>query len=155
MNMNNPRFHHYLFAHRILPRFAFSLGMDFYQVLKEQKVFFLQRLWTLAAKGIGPGDHLPFSGFKIYFVKSPPFMGAVIVLPEPKNITEAHMVLFVTRMDRKYTGKKPSKSRYFTLEYGKDSKNTILCEWAGGRHFIYGTGPAAKVKDFWEAAIRI
>src|SRR5271157_4271845 len=154
-SQNDPRFHHYLFAHRILPHYAFLLGEEFFQVLKEQKDNFLQWLWTLTAKDLDTGDHLPFSGFKIYFVKTPPFMGAVIVLPEPKNTSEAHMVLFVSPMEIKYDEKAQQKYRYFTLEYGKDNRNTVLCELTGGHYVVYGTGPSVNIRKFWEATLGI
>jgi hypothetical protein len=154
-SQTSPRFHHYLFAHRFLPHYAFLPGVDIFHVLEEQKENILKQLWAIAAEHVDLNECLPFSGFKIYFVKSPPFMGAVIVLPEPKNITEAHMVLFVRRRDRKLAGKKPSRCRYFTLEYGKNNKDTVLGEWTSRRHTNYGTGPNPTVRDFWEAIIGI
>lgn len=149
------RLHHYLFAHRVLPQYAFLPGVDIFQVLEEQKENILKQLWALAAKYVDLDECLPFAGFKIYFVKSTPFMGAIIVLPEPKKITEAHMVLFVRRICKKRAGKKPSKCRYFTLEYGKNDKDTVLGEWTGRQHMNYGTGPDPKIRNFWEAAVNL
>lgn len=150
-SQNRPRFHHYLFAHRVLPQYAFLPDVDIFHVLEEQKELFLKKIWALSAEYVDLRECLPFYGFKIYFVKTRPFMGAVIVLPEPKNITEAHMVLFVSRMDRK----QPSMVRYFTLEFGKDRKNTILCELTGGQYVVYGTGPSVNIRKFWEATLGI
>jgi len=150
-----PRFHHYLFAHRILPHFAFLEGVDIFQTLENEKEKCLRQLWNLASEEVDKAACLPFSGFKIYFVKTLPHVGAVIVLPEPKNMSEAHMVLFVKQVEEKYTGTLPPKYRYFTLEYGKDSSNTILCELSGGQYVIYGAGPSVDIRKFWAAALGI
>jgi hypothetical protein len=149
----SPRFHHYIFAHRVLPQFASLVCMNIFDDLERQKEILLKQLWALAAENVELKDCLPFSGFKIYFVKTPPYMGAVIVMPTAKNISEAHMALFVQGMES--AGDISPQYRYFTLEYGKNDKSTILCELVGAHFVVYGAGPAVDIRKFWEAALGI
>lgn len=82
------------------------------------------------------------------------FPGVVIVLPEPKEMAEAHMVALIVPMDLS-SDEEPdfdaAQGRYFTLEKGFSLSNTprtVLAEWDATTHSNYGDGPAPNVEAF-------
>lgn len=86
---------------------------------------------------------------------------AVITMPPPVAVTEAHFATVVfrpeTRRFRPGTG--PARLRYYTLElccdHATDSKPTQLCEWAGPSHFNHGVSPQPDVQSLLAAIERV
>lgn len=140
-----PRRQHYDFAHRILPKLIAESPDRVLDILAgEQGDSFLEQMWKHASEAV-PEDqriaerparhvrHLPLGR-----------MAVVIALPTPLAVTEAHFVAVVAAA--------PKSVRYFTLELGVDYPNeeprTVFCEWTGGSHMNFGSGPAAELGAF-------
>src|SRR5262245_54813888 len=93
-----PRLHHYLFAHRTLPLLYLPNAEKFLNLLKQEGVDFLIYLWDAVGSGLQPSDLLPPTGLKIKIRQNPQGDSiAVITLPTAERSPEAHFVALVHR----------------------------------------------------------
>jgi hypothetical protein len=155
-----PRPHHYLFAHRVLPGRLWHNPSWFLECLYgENALGFLLTRWGEAALELDDSEFLPpGDNFRCDLCDvAGGYRAAVVSLPEPKFVTEAHMVAVVFRpRQRRFLFLRTAPVlRYFTLEHGvcDDMKTprTVLCEWTQDAHLNRGTGPPADPKAFISA----
>ncbi|MEO8704625.1 MAG: hypothetical protein ABI867_31510 [Kofleriaceae bacterium] len=95
---------------------------------RKEKAFFAS-VWTQAHV-----EHDP----KIVTESRDPYQIAVMSLPQPKEMGEAHFVAWVTKKSD------PQYSRYFLLEHdyvlAKQANRTVLTERHGKEHIKHGDG---------------
>lgn len=105
----------------------------------------------------GAEYELPVDDLTVHKVRAGRCPCAVIEMPVPRAIAEAHFVAAVLLTDWHPPEPVPDvvDMRYFTLERGTridGSPRTVLCEWsAEGTHINYGDGPEANVEAFTRA----
>jgi len=141
---------HYYFAHRFLPELAARNARELVDDLShEQAAEFLGKLWLLCARGFESERHskIPSTGLKSVPVRiDDAHFGAVVQLPKPKRMAEAHFVAIIINDNQT-----ADEHRFFTLEFGLDvdgSKRTVLGQWANDTHYNFGDGPAPQVDLF-------
>jgi hypothetical protein len=130
------RFHHYLFAHRLLPLAVFSDPEHFEKKLEADGMQFLRFLWDTAAADEAVDIVLDAEGLDFEIHATPYGKVVEVRMPEPAAPPEAHTVMVVLA----------SSPRVFTLERSVDPESgnpsTMLCEWdRNGQHLNHGQGP--------------
>ena len=119
----------YALAHVFLPNLVKLKGATtvISAVERKEKVFFDQ-VWNQAHVTHDPN---------LASVIRDPYRIAVIDLPAPKEMGEAHLVGIVIKKNDSYV-------RYFTLEHdyvlAKKANRTVLCERDGQKHIKHGDG---------------
>lgn len=122
----------YALAHVFLPNLTKLQGPNTVvsAVERNNKAFF-EQVWAQAQV-----QHVP----NIFFLNRAPYRVAVIELPTPRDLGDAHMVSVITRTTDGWFWK------YFTLEHDyvlqTQSFRTMLCERDGAKHRKLGPGPA-------------
>ena len=140
---DQPRPHHYAFAHRELPRACREFGADLVAAA-EAGTLDLVRVWRGVGEGFPPEDRLPPDGLW-WRHRETPLGGAVLVgLPAPQRAAEAYYVLLLP-------------PRAATLELGWDVVNdrwyTVLGAWDDTRHLNFGGGPDPDPDTFVQEAV--
>lgn len=134
---------HYNFAHSVLVDFFCRDAKRLWEMLTAANADDgIYRIWTLAGHGIMSVDP---AGLRRSHERLKTGEAVIIKLPEPKSVTEAHVVALVHMPERKnlFGKTQPESFRYFTLEQGVDNKNIegllVFCEWlSDGTHIHYG-----------------
>jgi hypothetical protein len=160
--LNQPREHHTLFAHQVLPAAFYSAPDRFMALLTEQGHNLLRLWWQRVAEYLEETDWLSAHG--LGYRLRPLGDNASLVLitfPPPQNITEAYFAALVYRpaqLKNSLWHSAPAYTRYFTLEIGLDPAGhprPILGEWlATGRRLDHGDGPPPEAELFIEAVRR-
>jgi hypothetical protein len=119
-------------AHVFLPNLTKLQGPNtFVSAVERNNKDFFEPAWSQAQL-----THVP----DILFLHRAPYRIAVVELPAPRDLGDAHMVAVVTRTTDGWFWK------YFTLEqdYVLASRTfrTMLCEREGAKHRKIGPGPA-------------
>jgi hypothetical protein len=148
----------YAFAHFALRFVALSEPLKFLAIMvSPDATNFIDSLMKDVEEQCGKPTTFPASSVKIHAVRVNDYPCAVIELPEPKEIAEAHMVAIVVPLDMS-ADKPPEpdsvKARFFTLEKGVSFSNeprTVLAEWDTESHSNYGSGPPVDVSAFVSA----
>ena len=148
--------HHYIFAHRVLPRLTLAkgegniLGLLFSSQAREV----LLELWSHIGEDLEESERLEAEGLDIQIEHFPGRrLVALITLPHPRGMVEAFYVSIVVDPPGKrfFFLKKPPRVRYFTLENSFNIEDgtprTIFCSWVidkkgDSNHLNYGDGPA-------------
>lgn len=143
MTDDQPRAHHYAFAHRELPRACREFGADLVAAAAAGTLD-LVRVWNGVGDALRPDDRLPPDGLW-WRHRDTPLGGAVLVgLPAPQRAAEAYYLLLLP-------------PRTATLELGWDVGGggwyTVLGAWDVERHLNFGAGPAPDPEAFVEAAV--
>lgn len=120
----------------------------------EHSADFLASLWGRVAEDLPEDEHLDGAGLCVHAATIPPGIPCAIVeLPEPRGMTEAHFIAVVP-----VPGEGPGVGcRYITLEYTLDitadepTPQTALCEWTEMGHLNFGGGPEPTLEAFVEA----
>lgn len=166
--MPNPRPHHYAFGHVTLRKAFFHDPAKLVQAFEADGERLLREMWDEVARlvqadngdaAILPGDGLELSTHAV----GPCTKAAVIALPPPCEMPEAHFVALVVELPRPgpsfHIGRMPDPGRYFTLELGMDilsqARHTVLCERTREGHANYGTGPEPTVEAFVKRVMEI
>lgn len=150
-----PRDHHYLFAHRVLPGLVFAEPSRFAQIMIGQGEAFLMQVWGMIPEQFGLAERVEPAGLGYSLALAEDATGMITVrLPPPRAVTEAHMVAVV------FGPKDQDPARYFTLELGyslDDRPRTVLGEWAQGGelHANFGDGPSPEEGAFRAAIARL
>jgi hypothetical protein len=134
---------HYRFAHCVLVDFFCEDAKRLWELLTNAHAdHAMLKAWDIAGRG-APSLIDP-AGLKRCHERLKAGEAVIIKLPEPKSITEAHLVALVRISARKSFFRKaqPKCFRYFTLEQGMDIQDLrgllIFCEWlADGAHLNY------------------
>ena len=162
--MNNPRQHHYNFAHKRLPELVFKFRDSFLSLLKKNGDGYLKDIWYQLGSTLAREEQLTADGLTLTFFEDKCYFGAVITLPKALFRTEVHMVALVAeRVSGSILSDDTSdleyrNLRYFTLEHSGQTTGkagTTLGEWTYLRHSGYGVGPAVDTGLFWAACTKI
>jgi len=157
-----PRLHHYALVHVVLRQIALSHPLEtFAALVGESKQEFFEQLVRSVDDAIGEqGEELDFAArdLRCHHMRVNDCPCAVIQMPDPRGITEAHLVGLVVplaeeRIDRQAAEPEP-EGRYFTLERGagrSGESRTVLCEWTADAHLNYGDGPSPTAAAFCRA----
>ena len=158
--MKEPRNHHYIFAHRVLPELFFRNPEQFIDALGEGGDDFLLDLWERVGEmEINSGiERFTSVDLKCEIKKLGDGTNVVLItLPVPEGITEAYFIAAIYRpaVRKILFIKKKVVIRFFTLEYGwnlDDSTRTVLCEWKkGGVYYNMGDGPEPTLQEFFKS----
>lgn len=150
---------HYILAHLALRSIALNDSIGFLAITVSEKFeAFLEDLLNDIDKEVAQKRTFSAKDVKVHASQVNGFPCAVLVLPEPQEPAEAHMVALVVPIsqesDLSPQGETP-QGRYFTLELGVslsgDQQHTVLCEWDESSHLNYGEGPPVNVEDFLKA----
>lgn len=162
--MNDPRQHHYMFAHERLPELVFMSRELFLYLLRKNSDGYLKGIWHQIGSTLTRDEQLTADGLTLKFFEDKCYCGAVITLPKALHRTEAHMVALVAeRVSGSVLSDDTSdleyrNLRYFTLEHSGQTTGkagTTLGEWTYLRHSNYGVGPAVDTGLFWTACTKI
>ena len=152
--MGDPRLHHYLFAHRILPDFTLNQGPDLLSTLARDGQVFLDWIWSRLAEDLPPAEHLDPEGLTFSLHELGPWHIVLITLPPAEHTTEAHMVAAVAQLHPLGWGQQTYGTfRCFTLERTDAHPATSLCEWTLDAHLHIGPGPAVDPDAFLQAVL--
>ena len=162
--MNDPRQHHYVFAHERLPELVFKFRDSFLSLLRKNGDGYLKGIWYQLGSTLAKDEQLIADGLTLTFFEDKCYCGAVITLPKALHRTEVHMVAMVAeRVSGSVLSDDTSdleyrNLRYFTLGHGEQmagKASTVLGEWTYLRHSNYGVGPAVDTGLFWAACSKI
>ncbi len=156
--LNNPRPHHYTFAHTALRMLCESNPLQFFEVMGSDERDKLLKFVLSKVVEQCEGDKTPdfdFDEVKIHTVKLGDYPTVLVVMPQVEAVTEAVMtaIVLTNRLDLEDPDNKIS-CRYFVLELSLSSDGnpqTSLCEWSGDEHLNHGDGPEPSVKAFLTA----
>lgn len=155
-----PRDHHYVFAHRLLPRMTFALSPKLELTRVAADLSFFRGIWTEVGSMVD--EALPDDGLAATVVEDGELSVLVLSLPPAEVPAEAIMIAIVRQPIRRLLVFPGMQLRYFTLELGLAltdgfqiaGHRTVLCEWTKkGAHLNYGDGPPAEVGAFAAAVI--
>lgn len=152
--LDEPRPHHYVFAHQTL-RYECSVDpLSFFAVIGSAECEdFLAQVLAATTQVIGtPADFAP-ADLEVVTGRIRDWPCVVVRMPPALAAAEAHLVgVVLTDMPADgAASEEPLSFRYFTLErsfdFG-DGPHTVLCEWTEDRHVNFGSGPAVDVGEF-------
>ncbi|MFJ9456496.1 hypothetical protein ACIRST_15545 [Kitasatospora sp. NPDC101447] len=150
---NDPRPHHYQFAHRVLAGLARDLGPK--MLAHEPDHGFsagFASLWNDVGGRLPDGQQLPSDGLKAELITLGPHRLLVVVMPRPIAPAEAYYTAVVQPGGADHC-------RYFTLEHAMNpftgEPYTVLGEWANGSHLNLGSGPAPDLSAFLSAVVTL
>lgn len=148
----------YMFAHVVLRQIALDDPLQFLAAIASPAAEeVIDSLLKIVAEECGRPAPFGPADIAIHTIRVNDFPCAVIELPEPRELAEAHFVALTATVDMsdgEPPGNEPVPARYFTLEKGiglDDQPRTVLCEWNTSTHMNYGDGPPPTVDDFAEA----
>ncbi|BCM88178.1 hypothetical protein IAD21_00005 [Abditibacteriota bacterium] len=166
-----PRSQHYSFAHRLLPAIAMQMGAMSVLVLanSEKSELFLQDVWRDCGQDAEGDDLVSPEGLQASVTRAEDKLIAIVTLPRPERITEAHFVAILSDLPPETDDEDSEVSeeahevlrlmlrsmpvRYFTLEKGASldrTPRTVFCEWTSEhRHLNMGDGPAPLEDHFF------
>lgn len=152
--MGDPRLHHYLFAHRILPDFTLNQGPDLFATLDRDGQVFLEWIWSRLAQDLPAAEHLDPEGLGFSRHELGPWHIILVTLPPAAHTTEAHMVAAVAHQHPLGWGQHAYDAfRCFTLERTDAHPTTALCEWRPDAHHHLGPGPTLDPGAFLKAVL--
>jgi hypothetical protein len=160
--MNDPRKHHFQFAHQRLSELAFRNRHSFLSLMMQSGIGFLQGAWYQLGRTLPRKERLKADGLAMTFFESEKYCGAVVTMPAAVNRTEAHMVTLISHrisgsiLLEDGIGLECWGLRYFTLERGREKdgvSGTILGEWTRKGHTTNGSGPIVDAKALWSCCI--
>jgi hypothetical protein len=148
-NMSDqPRRHHYLFAHHELPSAALEFG-DQLVAAGPTGELRLRAAWDDLAQKLPEHERLNGNGLNATYHRLGAYQAVLVRMPLAKRPPEAHFALIV----RPAGG---GRTRYITLECAVSPvdgrKHTVLGEWTAERHVYHGEGPPADPNAFLAAA---
>ncbi|MFJ8435895.1 hypothetical protein ACIQ9P_31795 [Kitasatospora sp. NPDC094019] len=148
---NDPRPHHYRFAHKVLADLARDLGPRMLDSEPEQGFGpGLVALWNNFGEQLPPADRLPSEGLNADLITLGRHRLLVVVLPRPAAPAEAYYAAVVQPGGA-------DRCRYLTLELALNpftgEPYTVLGEWADGSHLNLGPGPASDLSGFLTAVV--
>ncbi|MFD8783652.1 hypothetical protein [Kitasatospora sp. NPDC059599] len=134
---NDPRPHHYRFAHLVLPGLARDRGPHLVDGDPDRDVAAeLAALWDDFGKQLPDAERLPSDGLRGSRITLGAHRLLVVVLPRPAAPAEAYYTAVV---QPEGTG----HCRYFTMEHAVNpftgEPYTVLGEWADGSHLNLGS----------------
>lgn len=145
----------YAFVHYALKQIALTAPLQFLAISASPDAErFMDSILQDVGERCGRPATYDASSIHIHRTRINDFPCAIVELPEPKELAEAHLVAIVALVD---TSSGPPldmdqvESRYFTLEKGfsmSSEPRTVLAEWTAESHLNYGDGPEPTVQEF-------
>lgn len=154
MHDDEPRQHHYEFAHVVLRAIVFRAGRLMLDLAANGGLTALvHESWDRVGEGLPPERRLPSDGLRGERIDTPDLCAAVIVLPTPEHVAEAYLVALVS------DPADPERIDFFTLEHAwrpAGEPPTALAHWTrDGRHLELGDGPEPDPRAFLDAVARV
>lgn len=141
------RQHHYVFAHRVMPRLFYRDATKLLNALAERRAELLRAMWVDLGEQFFPTAQVAPDGLDVIV---PPVRDGVrmvvLVFPAPAASAEAYFAALVAGPD--------GTLRYLTLERaidlaGADGPATVLGGWdAEGAYLSFGEGSPPIVEEF-------
>jgi hypothetical protein len=137
---DQPRRHHYEFAHRVLPSILLNPNVDLEHLAGDLEHLHgaLRATWERLGSKHDESDRLPPDGLVVERRDVGDAEGILVTLPPALHVAEAIFIL-VAPLDA------GSARRFFTLESGWDvvhrQRYTVLGEWSDTGHSNLGEGP--------------
>jgi len=148
---DDPRRHHYVFAHQELRSAALRFGADLVAAGREGTLT-LRNVWDRVGESLAEDDRLPAHGLNHTYHELADHLVLLVHLPPAHNPAEAHFTAIALSTE-------DGGVRYLTLEYAvspvDESRYTVLGEWDDRRHINYGEGPVADAAAFLGAVDRL
>lgn len=150
---DQPRRHHYEFAHRALPSIMLNPNVDLDRLAGDLDRLgtALRATWESVGSKQETAERLSNEGLSVERRDVGDAEGLLINLPAALHVAEAIFVM-VTPLNP------PSSRRFFALDAGWDVVNqrpyTVLGEWSDRGHTNHGDGPAADGDAFIAAVAR-
>ncbi|MBV1850070.1 hypothetical protein [Catellatospora tritici] len=143
---DDPRPHHYEFAHRALPSIVRRFGAALvHNAASRELTPALLELWSEAGSRVPTEARLAPDGLSAAYEPDPQVPMVVITMPPARHMVEAHFAAIVASGDQ---------TRYLVLEEswspGSD-RATVLGEWTSEGHYNLGPGPEPQRAAFIEA----
>ena len=153
MRDDEPRQHHYEFAHVVLRAIAFRVGRLMLELADTGGLTTLvHESWDRVGEGLPPELRLASDGLRAERVEAPELTAAVITLPPAEHVAEAHLVALVAGPDDQ------EHAEFFTLERAwtpAGEPATALGQWTrDGQHLDLGPGPEPDPRAFLDAVSR-
>ena len=154
MRDDQPRQHHYEFAHVVLRAIVFRAGSLLLDLAADGGLTALvHESWQRIGESLPEERRLPATGLRGDRFDTSELSAAVITLPRAEHIAEAHLVALVA------DPADPSRLDFFTLEHSwteDDAPATVIARWTrDARHLTLGDGPTPNPDDFLAAITRI
>jgi hypothetical protein len=142
--------HHYGFVHVYLRSLTFRDVAALVGHLHRDGLAYLQHLWTDAGQRLAPDQVLAPAGLELRMDNTAEAVTALVVLPPPREPTEAYFAAVVAQRGSDAGEFRPA---FFSLELGIDvmtqRPRTVACRWEpDGRHLNLGTGPIPDAEAF-------
>jgi hypothetical protein len=149
---DQPRTHHYQFAHRILPTLMLRPTIDLVALAGAGRLdVALAGTWRDFGAGLPEADRLPPDGLSGRLARAGDTDVLLITLPPTLYITEAHFVAVAPAAPA-------SARRFLTLERSWSLTGepvTVLGEWTDRAHVNHGSGPQPSAGAFLAAVERL
>jgi len=163
--LDNPRRHHYMYAHQILRGFCNEGPIQFFSyIASEEKDVFTGFIWNKVREYYDSEEHTTLNADDFVFSclrlgNSPTIL---VEMPQPRAITEALFIAIVLLGDANDDSPPDDpQTRYFTLELGHDPLtpysqiHAVIGEWieeqdpeSGGIHLNYGQAKGMDPQGF-------
>ena len=145
---DEPRPHHYQFAHRWLRDIALRYGSDFVRDNPRGNLTgALVAMWHEVGTRLPEVQRLAPDGLATDLRPDPSTPMVVVTMPAARHMVEAHFAAIVLCDEQ---------TRYFVLEESwspTEPVATVLGEWIGDSHINLGPGPAPDRTAFIEAVL--
>jgi hypothetical protein len=145
---DDPRPHHYQYAHRALPSVVRHSGLEIVQAAAGRDITpALQALWSEVGDQLPEDQRLDPAGLTVAYEPGPPAPLVIVTMPPAHHMVEAHFAAIVAVADQ---------ARYLVLEESWSpvaDKATVLGEWTAEGHLNLGSGPPPQ-RDAFLAAVR-
>lgn len=154
MQADQPRQHHYEFAHVVLRAIVFRAGRAVLELAAGGGLTALvHESWQRVGAGLAEHDRLPSDGLRAEWCDTPEFDAAVVTLPPARHIAEAHLIALVA------DPAVPDRLDFFALEHSWTTDGdpaTVLARWTrDGRHLDLGAGPRPEPAELLQAIAQI
>jgi len=148
------RQHHYVFAHRVMPRLFFRDADRLMTAMAERRAELLRAMWVDLGEQFFSSAQVAADGIDVFVPRPEPGARVVVlVFPAPAAPAEAFFAALVALPD--------GQQRYFTLEkpvdpLGEGGPVTVLGGWDDeGAHLNYGPGPRPTPEEFVASVRRL
>jgi len=136
---DEPRSHHYEFAHRAIPAIAFDPRVDLAAIARQDRLgAALRANWEAVGERHDATDRLPDDGLAGELVEVAGQSAVLVTFPVAEHAAEAFFGLVAPL-------EPPESRRYLTLEFSwnlvTEHPTTVIGEWRAGSHVNLGPGP--------------
>ena len=131
---DEPRKHHYLFAHRVLPALVLTQWESLRQGFRDGSAADrLRSVWVGLGTKVPPDERIAVHGLDVEPIEIGGGDAFLVTMPTPAGPTEAALAMIPDR---------DAPTRYFVLELGlnvvTDEPYWVLCEWTLDEHTNFG-----------------